>query len=153
MTTRPTVAADLPAITAILQTIELFPPELLGDMAAPYLSGEGEDIWFSTANEAGEVIGFGYCVPEQLTNGTYNLLAIGVRADRQGRGIGSKLMRHAEVALATARKRLLLVDTSGTEDFAPIRRFYTKLGYVQEAVIRDYWGQGDDKVTFWKRLG
>ena len=152
MTTRPTVAADLPAITAILQTIELFPPELLGDMAAPYLSGEGEDIWFSTANEAGEVIGFGYCVPEQLTNGTYNLLAIGVRADLQGRGTGKAMIAYLEGSLRAAGHRLLLIDTSSGEGFAATRRFYDGLGYERAAVIRDYWDAGDDKVTYRKKL-
>ena len=111
-----------------------------------------EHYWF-VHEDKGTVTGFCYAVPEALTDRTYNLLAIGVRADRQGRGIGRELMRHAEAALATAGKRLLLVDTSGTADFAPVRRFYAGLGYAQEAVIRDYWGEGDDKVTFWKRLG
>lgn len=61
-------------------------------------------------------------------------------------------MRHAEAALTAAGKRLLLVDTSGTEGFASVRKFYTALGYEREAVIRSFWGEGDDKVTFWKRL-
>ena len=29
---------------------------------------------------------------------------------------------------------------------------YAGLGYTQEAVIRDYWGPGDDKLVFRKRL-
>ena len=150
---RPATAADQAAIAEVLGTIELFPPEILPEQLADYLDNPDTDHFWFVHEAAGTVTGFCYCVPEALTDRTYNLLAIGVRADRQGKGVGSDLMRHAESALAAAGKRLLLVDTSGTEDFALVRRFYVGLGYTKEAVIRDYWGVGDDKVVFWKGLG
>lgn len=49
--------------------------------------------------------------------------------------------------------RILIVDTSGTPEFDLTRAFYFKIGYTREAVIRDFWKDGDDKVTFWKKLG
>jgi len=61
-------------------------------------------------------------------------------------------MAAVERELAAQDIRLLLVDTSGTEAFARTRRFYQQLGYRREAVIRDYWATGDDKVTFAKPL-
>lgn len=48
--------------------------------------------------------------------------------------------------------RILLADTSGTEDFAATRGFYAAKGYTEEARIRDFWAAGDDKVTFRKAL-
>ena len=150
---RSATTTDRAAIRAILHTIELFPPEMLEEMMTDYLHNpDTEQYWF-VYEAQDSVLGFCYAAPEQLTDRTYNLLAIGVSADQQGKGIGSQLMRHAETELAAAAKRLLLVDTSGTADFAPVRKFYAGLGYVQESVIRDYWGEGDDKVVFWKRLG
>ena len=150
---RSATAADQASIQALLNTIDLFPPDLLPGMMEDYLRNQDtEQCWFVHETE-GALLGFCYAAPEAPTDGTYNLLAIGVRTDQQGRGIGSQLMRHAETELTVAGKRLLLVDTSGTADFAPVRRFYVGLGYRQEAVIRDYWGAGDDKVVFWKRLG
>ncbi|MBK6785246.1 MAG: hypothetical protein IPG79_16975 [Saprospiraceae bacterium] len=46
----------------------------------------------------------------------------------------------------------MIVDTSGTDDFRLTRNFYEKLGYNKEAVIRDFWKEGDDKVIYWKKL-
>ncbi|MEL6842860.1 MAG: GNAT family N-acetyltransferase, partial [Bacteroidota bacterium] len=70
----------------------------------------------------------------------------------QGKGIGSKMMAFLENHLRSQGKRILIVETSGTEDFELTRKFYLKLGYQQEAVIRDFWEEGDDKVIFWKKL-
>ena len=48
--------------------------------------------------------------------------------------------------------RLLLVETSGKLSFERTRRFYAGLGYRREAVIRDYYAAGDDKIVFAKPL-
>ena len=135
--TRPATAADKSAITAILSTIELFPPELLDEQMTDYLGNpESEQRWLVHEAE-GAVIG---------------LLAIGVRADRQGHGVGSQLMAEVENSLRSGGARLLLVDTSGTDAFRLTRKFYSDLGYVRTATLADYWAEGDDKVIFVKRL-
>jgi ribosomal protein S18 acetylase RimI-like enzyme len=61
-------------------------------------------------------------------------------------------MEAVEAQLATEGVRILLVDTSGTAEFKRTRAFYDMLGYEREARIRDYWSEGDDKVTFRKSL-
>ena len=48
--------------------------------------------------------------------------------------------------------RLLIVDTSSLPAFDGARAFYPALGFREEARIRDFWTDGDDKVTFAKRL-
>ena len=97
-------------------------------------------------------ISIGFCAPEKLTEGTYNLYAIGVRSDIQSKGTGSRMMAFIENHLKANGHRILIVDTSGTKDFELTRKFYEKLGYNKEAVIRDFWKEGDDKVIFWKKL-
>ena len=149
---RPARLTDLSDFKLILGTIELFPPEFLDDMIAPYLADADAGPRWYAAEQDGAVTGLAYCAPMELAEGTYNLYAIGVRADRQGQGTGGQIMRYVEEELRAAGHRLLIVDTSGTDDFKLTRRFYEKLGYEREAVIRDFWADGDDKVTFRKRL-
>lgn len=149
---RPIRLEDLPALKEVLNSIELFPSEMLEELSHDFLTNpESEEIWFTaTINE--KPVSIGYCAPEKLTEGTYNLYAIGVRSDIQAGGIGGKMMAYVENVLQQQGQRILIVDTSGTEDFARTRRFYEKLGYTREAVIRDFWAEGDDKVVYWKRL-
>jgi len=125
---------------------------MLEDMMANYFNNpDSEDIWFVSIQED-EPIAFGYCAPEKLTEGTYNLYAIGIRADIQGQGIGKKMMSFIEQDLKEKGHRILIVETSGAEDFAPTRKFYENLDFIKEAVIRDFWEDGDDKVIYWKKL-
>lgn len=149
---RPIQSEDLPAFKEVLDSIELFPSDMLGEMSSDFLTNpDSEDIWF-TATLEGKPVSIGYCAPEKLTEGTYNLYAIGVRSDIQAKGIGQQMMEYLEEQLREKGHRILIVDTSGTEEFARTRRFYEKLGYAKEAVIRDFWAEGDDKVVYWKRL-
>jgi ribosomal protein S18 acetylase RimI-like enzyme len=150
--TREIIQSDVDALKAVLDTIELFPAEMLEGMITDYFNNpESEDIWF-TATEGDQPIAIGYCAPEMLTVGTFNLYAIGVRADIQGKGIGRQMMAFIENKLKGLGHRLLIVDTSGTDDFRKTRKFYEDLQYTKEAVIRDFWDEGDDKVTYWKKL-
>lgn len=143
---------DVDTLKQVLDSIELFPSEMLDDMIADYLNNpDSKDIWF-TAIENDQLVAIGYCAPEKLTEGTYNLYAIGVRSDLQGKGIGGKMMNFIEELLRQDGHRVLIVETSGTADFELTRKFYEDLNYTKEAVIRDFWSEGDDKVIFWKKL-
>lgn len=149
---RKAIASDIPSLKKVLTSIELFPSEMLDDMMADYLHDDNSgDIWLTVVIEDVPV-GLAYCAPEKLTEGTYNLHAIGVKADLQGIGLGSAIITQIEKELTLQGQRLLIVDTSGTAAYDKTRDFYTKLGYRQEAVIRDFWADGDDKITFTKGL-
>lgn len=152
MDVRPTRAEDVPALKTVLDQTELFPSQMLPEMVAGFLSGdETESIWL-TAELGARVVGFCFASPEPLTEGTWNMLAIAILPGEQGRGAGGALVAALERRLAAHGSRVLLADTSGTDDFAKTREFYRKNGYTEEARIRDFWATGDDKVVFWKAL-
>lgn len=151
VTFRPAAGPDMPALGAIAAEADLFPPDLLGGMMAGFLEGSAPDLWI-VAEGPGPVVGFAFCQPERLTEGTWNLLALAVRADRRGAGIGGALTRQVEERLRGAGARLLLVETLGTPDFARTRAFYRAQGFGEEARIRDFYMAGGDKVVFRKPL-
>lgn len=146
-----TTSEDIPGLRAVLDDTGLFPGEMLPDMLAPALAGETEAFWL-TCHYKGQAVGLCFTVPEELTDGTWNMRALAVRTDLQGKGFGVALVRAVEQHLKDKGQRLLVVDTSGTEDFARTRRFYVQNGYEEEARIRDFWADGDDKVTLRKAL-
>lgn len=145
-------ANDIPALKQVLHSIELFPAEMLDSMMNNYLlNPESDEIWF-TAVLDNQPVAIGFCAPEKLTQGTYNLYAIGVRSDKQAMGIGSQMMEFIENHLRNSGHRILIVETSGADNFKLTRMFYEKLHYIREAVIRAFWRNGEDKIIYWKKL-
>ena len=131
----------------------MFPAALLDEMMAPYLAApSGPDRWLVQEDE-GQVVAVAYVAPERLTAGTWNLLCIAVRPDRQSRGVGRALVAAVEAVVREQTGRVLLVETSGAPAFARTRAFYRQLGYTEEARLRDYYQAGEDKVVFRKPLG
>jgi len=148
---RPVERQDLAQLKLIADAAELFPSEMMGDMISGYFDGSKPDIWF-TYSPAGKAISFGFCESERMTEGTWNLLAIGVDPAYQGKGIGAAMMTYLEDRLADQGERILLVETMGIPAFERTRAFYRKNGYVEEARIREFYEAGADKVVFWKHL-
>lgn len=143
---------DLKGLKEVLDSSELFPSEYLDDMIADYFNNpDTEEIWF-TGLENNSIIALGYCVPEKLTDATYNLLAIAVRKELQGKGIGRLMMTFIEKLLKENNKRLLIIETSSDQQYDLTRKFYLKINYFQIAVIKDFWQEGEDKIVFWKKL-
>lgn len=143
---------DLADATGLFQPSEL--EELAGMIAACFAGELGDDHDWVVVEDASEGIGgAAYYAPEMMAEAVWNLYFIGVQPDRQGRGLGATLLRHVEDDLAARGARLLLVETSGLDSFELTRRFYRKNGYDEEARIRDFYRQGEDKVIFRKALG
>ncbi len=147
---RPLERQDLDRVAYLVDENAMFPSELLLGMAAPYFNNDKAQRWL--VFDDGQVDAACYYVPEELADRVWNLLMIAVDPNRHGMGLGSKLMKAVEAQLATEGVRILLVDTSGKPEFKRTRAFYDMLGYEREARIRDYWSDGDDKVTFRKSL-
>ena len=136
MNIRPAQKQDARTIALIADQTELFPPEMLDGMIHGYLSQTSRDIWFVGELED-EVIAFGFCEPERMTSGTWNLLAIGVVPSHQGKGAGAQMMAYLERKLAEQGERVLLVETMGTPELERTRMFYRRNGYEVEARSRD----------------
>ena len=147
----PTTAEDIQTIQSIVDQTGLFPADLVPDLLDPFLTEQTTEFW-RTARIAQKIVGFAYIVPEMLAEGTWNLTAIAIAPSHQRSGAGSVLLNAVEDHLRTLHQRILLVDTSSTEDFEMARGFYIRNGYDEEARIRDFWAEGDDKVVFRKAL-
>ncbi|WP_299370991.1 GNAT family N-acetyltransferase [uncultured Tateyamaria sp.] len=146
--TRAPRAEDIPTLAAIADAT-LFPGEMLADMIAPALAGQGDDLWRVVTRDDTPV-GFAFVQPEAMTDRTWNLRAIATDPDFHGGGAGTALLAAVEAALAGAR--LLVIDTTQLPDQARARRFYAARGCGHVATIPDFFGPGEDKVTFVKAL-
>ncbi len=152
MEIRLTIRRDIEGISSILDETGLFPRAFLPDMIEGFFTGtEDAGVWM-TASSEGRIFGFCYAVPEKLTNGSWNMLAIAVSTGAQGKGTGSMMVASLEGYLLSRGARLIIVDTSGMDAYLETREFYKKNNYKQVACIPDFWDIGDDKITFMKKL-
>ncbi len=115
-----------------------------------HLENPESAMWFTAFEK--EPVGVAYCVPEPVSVGTWNLLMLWIEDGQEGKGYGSALLDRIERELLEMGARLLIVETSGTDDFAFARAFYEKLGFALEARIKDFFDDGDDKLVYSKRV-
>jgi ribosomal protein S18 acetylase RimI-like enzyme len=152
MNIRRTKNQDIASLMLVLDQTGLFPSEMLPEMIGNSLDSRSDaEIWL-TCEQNGTAVGFCYAVPEKLTEGTWNMLALAVLPSLQGTGVGQAIVLALEDVLRRAGHRLLIADTSGASAFNGTRAFYRKIGYAEAARIRDFWAAGNDKVVFWKLL-
>jgi len=150
---RPVTKEDLPGISKVADATELFPGEMVPELAHGYLEKTKEDLWFVAQDDSSNtVVSFGFCEPERMTEGTWNLLAIAVLPSAQGTGVGTAMMEYLEEELKQGGHRVVLVETSGLPAYDKTRAFYEKRGFVKEAMIRDFYCEGEDKIVYWKKL-
>lgn len=147
---------DTNALLALAEATGLFESnqiEELAQMLNQHFSDETDNqgVWFTDYDN--EPVGVAYVAPERMTEGTWNLYLIAIHPVHQRQGRGAALLRHVEQMLAHRGERVLLVETSGLEDFEYVRAFYRKSGYEEEARIREFYKAGDDKIIFRKALG
>lgn len=143
---------DLEHLKSVIDSNGLFPSDLLDEMTNDYFSNEKTtDIWLTKEIDSipAAVV---YCAPERMTEGTFNLYLIAISKNLQGKGIGSEMMAYIENFLRENGNRILLVETSSLPEYELTRKFYDELGYKREAVIREFYQEGEDKVVFWKKL-
>jgi ribosomal protein S18 acetylase RimI-like enzyme len=155
---RPAERGDAGAIKALALDNHMFEPADMGvfdEMLGGYYSGELAEHRWIVATDGGRVVGAAYVAPEPFADRMWNLYFIAAAPDRRGTGVGAELIRSVEASLRGLGEdaaRTLIVDTSSLEGYQGARAFYRRHGFVEEARIRDFYGPGDNKVTFRKAL-
>lgn len=151
------VPADSPAIIQLTAATGVFKPmeiEVLQDVLDEYYFkeiGNGHVANVVVAND-GTLLAYAYYAPTEMTDRTWHLYWIAVAKGHQGRGLGTELLWYIENDIRLRGGRLLVIETSATEPYAPTRKFYAKHGYTNVAVVPDFYAEGDGMVIFTKKL-
>jgi ribosomal protein S18 acetylase RimI-like enzyme len=154
---RPLNRTDRPAVLALIEATGFFRPDEIAvaeELIDVYLDKpDQKDYAIVVAeNEAGAVAGYLTYGPTPLTLGTFDLYWMAVDPSSQGRGIGKALVLWLEDVVRRERGRLIVIETSSTKKYEPTRRFYLGLNYSEVARIPDFYGPGDDRIIFTKRM-
>jgi ribosomal protein S18 acetylase RimI-like enzyme len=154
-TLRQPSAADRRRVRAIVEATAVFRPDEVavalevfdGAVAAP-----GRDYRAVGAYRGNRLLGFAAYGRVPCTLATWDLYWIAVDPAFHGEGIGRQLMAHCEMAITAEGGRLIVVQTSSRDDYAPTRAFYRGLGYTEQPAIPDYYAPGDGLIVFTKHL-
>jgi len=152
---RPTTPADTDRLIELTAATGFFHPhevETLGGVLADYFAAASDDHACYVTEADGRIGGYVYIGTEEMSDRTWYVWWIAVDPAGQGKGTGRELLRFAEDEARRRGGRVMFIETSGLPVYEPTRRFYLKNGYHQEAVLRDYYRDGDDLVVFRKRL-
>lgn len=148
---------DGQAILAISAGVDVFNDEevqTVDELWRDYLNrgAQASGYYFLVDRDGEHVLGYACYGPRALTEGTYDLYWIAVDKKRHGKGVGKALMRAVENEVRQMGGRLIVVETSGLDNYTPTRGFYESAGYMLEARLKDFYRDGDDLVIYTKHL-
>ncbi len=123
--------------------------ELVGDYAT---RGEASSYQFLVYRLDGRVVGFSCYGQRSLTEGTFDLYWIASDPTAQRKGVGKALLSQTEAEVRASGGRLVIVETSSLPEYEPARRFYEAQSYRREALIADFYADGDGLVIYSKRV-
>jgi ribosomal protein S18 acetylase RimI-like enzyme len=148
---------DRDRILSITRAVGVFTGEDVGcvdELLETYLhKANQQEYYFLVACDGpDQVLGYTAYGPTPLTQGTYDMYWLAVAPEAQGRGLAKLLFLTAEEELVAAGARLIVLETSGTPEYAPARGMYKRLGYAGGVAVPDFYRPGDDLMIYYKHL-
>jgi GNAT superfamily N-acetyltransferase len=107
---------------------------------------------FVFAECAGQAIGYTCYGPIPATVERYDLYWIVVEPSWGNAGVGRRLLQETERLVRAQGGRRIYAETSSRDDYAPARAFYERRGFHREAVMEDFYADGDSKIIYAKPL-
>lgn len=153
---REVLPGDVDQVRRLVQATGFFHPDevaIAAELVRERLDrGEPSGYEFVFAEDPRGLSGYACFGPIPCTRHSWDLYWIAVAPDRQGKGLGKRLMMEAEAAVRAAGGTRIYIDTSSREQYAPTRAFYHRCGYRIAAILEDFYAPGDGKVILTKQL-
>ncbi|MEW6669224.1 MAG: GNAT family N-acetyltransferase [Thermodesulfobacteriota bacterium] len=148
--------ADIEAVRSIVSSSGFFSEseiEVAVELVEERLSkGLPSGYHFLFAEDGKRMLGYACYGPIPCTSASWDLYWIAVQPELRGRGTGRRILELVERKIGKMGGKRVYVDTSSREIYRPTLAFYARCGYRQEAVLKDFYAPGDNKVLFLKVL-
>jgi len=115
-------------------------------------NGDASTYRFSSYRLDGRVVGYTCYGKRSLTDSTFDLYWICSAPSAQRKGVGHALLQRTEQEIRAMGGRLVIVETSSLPEYEPAWRFYDSHGYRRQAIIEDFYAEGDGLVLYSKKL-
>ena len=147
---------DIESIKRIVESTGFFYPEEVEvsvELIEDRLSKGLESGYFFLIAEKDHVpVAYSCYGPIACTFGSFDIFWVVVHKNYQGMGMGKRLMEKTEESIRRLNGRAIYVETSSRDLYEPTREFYRRCDYRVEAVLKDFYSPGDDKIIYVKRL-
>lgn len=122
-------------------------------LAQAVLLEEDKSHEFLVAEFDGEVVAY-VCFGSlaDARKGAYEIFWISTDNKYRGCGIGHKLVNTLLELLKQRQAYKLYLKTDSTEQYTPTRNFYERLGFVKEAILKEYYNDADDCCIYSLKL-
>ncbi len=147
---------DVATVREILESSGFFlpheVPEAINLLNDKLQKGNNSAYHFIFAETAGNVPGYicyGLMSCSILSYGVYFLA---VHEQYRAQHIGKQLLLKAEEKIKERNGKNIFIETASKPLYEPTRKFYHKMNYTIEAVLKDFYDVNDDKVIFSKHF-
>ena len=148
--------SDALAISRIVQSSGFFSVEeiaLARELAEEKLAdGDTCSYQFLLAADDQTVHGYTCFGLIPATAGSYDLYWIAVDEQFRGSGLGKELMKRTENIIASLDGKRIYVETSSRAQYQSTHSFYERCGYYREAMLLNFYMEGDSKIIYSKIL-
>jgi len=113
------------------------------------IKGQEKSEYFFQFIEADNKIASYLCYGHiPCTVGSYGLYWIATHNNYRGKGMGKLILEKTHETIKNRNGRMIIAETSGTQKYISTRKFYENNGYKAEAIIKDFYQTGDDKIMY-----
>jgi ribosomal protein S18 acetylase RimI-like enzyme len=148
--------SDIGAIADIVKSSGFFSAEEIDialELAEEKLTQPHDSSYqFLFAEDKNHVVGYTCFGLIPATSGSYDLYWIAIDQQLRGTGLGKDLMKRTEKIIYDLGGKRIYVETSSRHQYQPTHGFYESCGYRKEAVLKDFYMEGDSKIIYVKTL-
>jgi len=151
---RKLLAADRGQILRILKKVGTFTGaevRMAMEIIDSCLFDEDDEYRFKVAVDCEDrVMGFLCYGRADLSRSYWELYWMAVDPACQRMHVGELLMKAMESDIMSKKGTNLLIETSSKDIYEAARRFYRRMGYNELLVQKDFYGAGEDRITYEK---
>lgn len=148
--------SDIGAIAAIVKSSGFFSAEEIEialELAEEKLTQPHDSSYqFLFAEDGKRVVGYTCFGLIPATSGSYDLYWIAIDQQLRGTGLGKDLMKRTENIIYDLGGKRIYAETSSREQYKSTHKFYESCGYHPEALLKNFYSEGDSKIIYAKVL-
>ena len=157
MKIRALTGQDRSVVLDMIHSLGIFTREeelVAAELIDSYLSRpDQQDYIINVAeNEHHAVVGYVCYGPKHVADGVFDIYWLAVSSGVHRQGYGRRLVQFTETKIRERNGRLVVIETSSGEKYAPARALYERTGYAALARIGDFYRPGEDLLIYCKYL-